>query len=451
MRRSAFPRRTFLHGLGLSMGLPLLDIMSSGRGLAAAPLARAPVRMAFVFVPNGMNMQHWTPTETGPNWELSQTLQPLTDLQSDLNVISGLAQDNGRDKGDGPGDHARAASTYLTGAHPFKTEGADIRVGVSVDQAAAEKIGSATKLPSLELGTEKGRHAGGCDSGYSCAYSSAVSWKSPSTPMAKECNPRLAFERLFGSGQQSAEERKRRDFYRKSILDIVASDATRLKKQLGRSDQQKLDEYFTSVRELEQRILRAEQRAPNGAQPASPQSDIPTGIPSDAGEHIRLMYDVMALAFRTDATRIATFMVADAGSNRSFPMLNINEGHHELSHHGDDASKLSKLQQIDQFHVEQFAYFLQQLKSVAEGDRTLLDNSMIVYGSGLADGNAHNHADLPIVLAGRGGNTIQTGRHIRFDHETPLNNLFLSLLDRAGAPVDKLGDSTGRLSELAGS
>lgn len=427
------------------MGLPLLEIMRPKKTWAAASQS-APVRMAFVFVPNGKNMQHWTPAQTGKDWMLSRTLQPLADFRADLNVISGLAQDNGRAKGDGPGDHARAASTYLTGAHPYKTDGADIRVGISVDQAAAEKIGSQTRLPSLELGTEKGRHAGGCDSGYSCAYSSAVSWKSPTTPMAKECNPRLAFERLFGTGQQSAEERKRRDFYRKSILDVVASDAAKLKSQLGRSDQQKLDEYFTSVRELEQRILRAEK----WAQQKPPQYDVPTGIPNDVREHIRLMFDVLALAFRTDTTRIATFMIADAGSNRSFPMLDINEGHHELSHHGDDADKLAKIQRIDEFHIEQFAYFLQQLKSATEEDRTLLDNSMIVYGSGLADGNAHNHADLPIVLAGRGGNTIATGRHIRFEREMPLNNLFVSMLDRVDAGVNQLGDSTGPLPELTG-
>jgi hypothetical protein len=430
------------------MGLPLLEAMEPGRLAAAtassAPASSGPVRMAFVFFPNGAIMPSWKPEGTDRSYRLSETLAELEEFRGDLNVITGLAQDNGRAKGDGAGDHARCASTYLTGAHPVKTAGADIQVGVSVDQVAAQEIGPQTKLPSLEIGIEAGRNAGNCDSGYSCAYSSNISWKTPSTPMAKEINPRLVFERLFGNGANDA-ARAERDFYRKSILDYVAQDARKLKERLGQTDRRKIDEYFQSVRELESRIARAEQssraRLPEGV--ASP-----PGIPDDLQDHIRLMYDLMALAFRTDSTRVATYMLANAGSNRAYSMVGVNAGHHELSHHRNQEDKVDQLKKIDKFLVSQFAYFLRELKSIREGERTLLDNCMILYGSGLSDGNRHQHDDLPAVLAGRGGGTIDTGRHLRFDSETPMNNLFLSMLDRVGARVESIGDSSGRLTQL---
>ncbi len=446
-------RRTFLKGVGATMALPLLDAMLPGArksaALAAAVPPTPPTRMAFVFVPNGVIMPAWKPTESGASYTLSETLQPLEKLKGDFNVITGLAQDNGRAKGDGPGDHARSAASFLTGAHPVKTAGANIRVGMSVDQAAAEKIGHLTKLPSLELGIERGREAGSCDSGYSCAYSSAISWKTESTPMAKEINPRLVYERLFGAGQESSQDREqdRRDFYRQSILDLVSEDAARLKESLGQTDRRKIDEYFSSVRELEQRIQRAE----NVAKQERPDFDVPEGIPSDLQEHIRLMYDLMVLAFQTDSTRVCTFMLANEGSNRSYRMVGVNDGHHQLSHHQSDQDKIDKIKKIDRFLVSEFAYFLDKLKSVKEGTGTLLDNSMILYGSGISDGNRHRHDDLPVILAGRAGGTIQTGRHIAFNTETPMNNLFLSMLDRTGAGIDKLGDSSGRLKGLEGS
>jgi hypothetical protein len=400
--------------------------------------------MAFIFFPNGAIMPSWTPAKTGEAFELSETLQPLSEFQPDITVLTGLAQDNGRAKGDGPGDHARCAASYLTGAHPYKTSGANIRVGVSVDQAGAARIGRLTKLPSLELGIDKGRNAGSCDSGYSCAYSSNVSWKTPTTPMAKEIHPRLAFERLFGDTTRSKEGTARRDSYRKSILDFVAEDATKLKSKLGQTDRRKLDEYLSSVRELEQRIIRAEQ----GGEQQRPDLEVPADIPRDYQEHVRLMCDLMTLAFRTDTTRVATFMVGNAGSNRSYPMIGVNEGHHQLSHHRNEQALVGKIKKIDRFLVGQFAYFLKQLKSVEEGTGTLLDHSMIMYGSGLSDGNRHHHHDLPIVLAGGGGGTLRTGQHIRMSNETPLNNLFLSMLDRVGANVEKLGDSSGRLTAI---
>lgn len=439
-------RRTFLKGVGTAMSLPLLDAMlPAGARAFASAAAQPPVRMAFLFVPNGLIMPAFRPLEVGEDYGLTETLQPLANLKSELNVITGLAQDNGRAKGDGPGDHARSASTFLTGAHPVKTSGANIRVGVSVDQVAAEQIGSRTRLPSLELGTERGRHAGSCDSGYSCAYSSAISWKTASTPMAKEIDPRLVFERLFGSAE-AEKGRAFRSAFRKSILDMVADDAAKLQGSLGLTDRRKMDEYYSSVRELELRITRAEEMA----QAERPAFDPPDGVPQDVQEHIRLMYDLLALAFRTDTTRVATFMLANEGSNRTYSMAGVTDGHHELSHHRMDQAKIDKLKKIDHFLMTQFAYFLEQLRSKKEGEGTLLDHSLILYGSGISDGNRHRHDDLPLVLAGRAGGAIRTGRHIRYDRETPMNNLFLSMLDRVGAKVERLGDSSGRLAGLEG-
>jgi hypothetical protein len=443
MKRPRIPRRTFLKGLGLSMGLPLFEAMEFA-SLAAAPMTKPPVRMAFVFFPNGCIMPAWRPKEVGENYELPETLATLADLRSEFNVLTGLTQDNGRAKGDGPGDHARSAASFLTGAHPVKTAGTDIRVGVSVDQVAAQKIGHLTKLPSLELGIEPGRNAGSCDSGYSCAYSNNISWKTESTPMAKEIRPRGVFERLFGNGSDAALSYQMRRYYRKSILDFVAEDAARLQKQLGRNDRRKLEEYFTSVREIEQRIERVEQQQRVDAD----QLDIPAGVPRELAEHIRLMFDLLVLAFRTDSTRIATFMLANEGSNRTYPMVDVTDGHHELSHHQNRPEKIEQIKKIDKFLISQFGYFLQQLKQIPEGNGTLLDNCMILYGGGLADGNRHDHHDLPILLAGRGGGTIRTGRHIGYPRETPLNNLFLAMLERIGAPTAQLGDSTGVLQGL---
>jgi hypothetical protein len=445
MSQYQLPRRTFLKGVGTAMALPMLDAMCSSAVLAGESAAQTtPTRMAFVFFPNGAIMDSWTPEQEGADYELQPTLKPLEKFKADMNLITGLAQDNGRAKGDGPGDHARSAASYLTGAHPVKTSGANISVGISVDQAAAQEVGHLTKLPSLELGIERGRNAGSCDSGYSCAYSSNISWKTASTPMAKEIHPRLVFERMFGVGLEADKARRQRDHYRKSILDFVAEDAQRLDRQLGVVDRRKMEEYFTSVREIEQRIVRAE----DVALQERPDMDLPEGVPSDLTEHIRLMYDLMVLAFRTDTTRIATFMVANEGSNRTYPMVKVTDGHHYLSHHQKDKEKIEKIQRIDEYLVEQFAYFLDQLKATPDGEGNLLDNSMICYGSGLSDGNRHRHDDLPIILAGRAGGTIQTGRHIRYKHETPMNNLFLSMLDRMNAEVAEIGDSTARLKEI---
>ncbi len=435
------PRRRFLQGLGAAMALPMLDGMVPAR---AATAATPPVRAAFVFFPNGAIMPSWKPTGADTDFELSQTLKPLEPFRSELNIFTGLAQDNGRAKGDGPGDHARCAASYLTGAHPVKTSGSNIKVGVSVDQVAAQQIGKRTRLPSLEIGIERGRNAGNCDSGYSCAYSSNVAWKTSTTPVAKEINPRAVFNRLFGS-TEDAQVRKRRTRIRKSILDLVAADAQRLQKTLGKNDKAKLDEYFTSVREIEQRISRAEQDA---EQRRPRDFKVPDQTPRNLTEHVNLMYDLLTLAFQTDTTRVSTYMLGNAGSNRTYPMVGVNSGWHSLSHHRDKKAKVDQLQKIDQWHVEQFAKFLGKLRGISEGDSTLLDNCMIMYGSGLSDGNKHWHHDLPVVVAGRGGRTLKTGHHILAKDERPLNDLFLSMLDRLDADVESIGDSKQRLTEI---
>lgn len=447
------PRRTFLKGLGATMALPMLDVMQPVRAFAATGSAtpKHPVRMAVLFVPNGAHMPDWTPLTDGADFELPRILKPLQPVKSDLLVLTGLTHDKGRANGDGPGDHARSASSFLTGAQPLKSEGSAIRIGVSIDQYAAKFVGKETRFASLELGTERGRQAGKCDSGYSCAYSNNISWRDESTPMAKETNPRAVFERLFGSDNQreAVEGRAKRERFKKSILDFVLEDAKQLTKHVSGTDKHKLDEYLTAVREIESRIERAERSAAGDIASLS-NAEKPAGIPDSYEEHIRLMGDMLVLAFRSDVTRIATFMFANEGSNRSYPFIGVNQGHHELSHHQGNAEKQASIRMINTFHVEQLAYLLQRLKSTPEGDGSMLDNCMILYGSGISDGNRHNHEDLPILMAGRGGNSILTGRHLRFQYETPLCNLFLGMLDRLGVNADSFGDSTGRLRGLEG-
>ena len=445
MDLNSIHRRTVLRGFGSGLALPLLDLMQPGvlsaTASAASTGSTAPVRMACVFFANGAIMDRWKPSGSDRNFQLNESMKPLGGLKDDILVMSGLTQHHGRANGDGGGDHARNASSFLTGAQPRKTSGADISVGVSIDQAVAAKVGHQTRLPSIELGIERGRNAGSCDSGYSCAYSANISWKSASTPTAKEINPRLAFDRIFGS-REAATVQEKRNRYRKSILDFVADDARRLKNAAGGTDRQKLDEYFTSLREVEQRLDRANHLAPSEI----PEMNLPDGVPSELKEHIRLMYDILVLAFQTDATRVSSFMLANAGSNRTYPEVDVRNGHHELSHHRNDQGKMDQIARVDQFMVEQFAYFLDRLKSVREGEGTLLDNSMILYGSAISDANRHQHHDLPIVLAGRGGRTIETGQYLQHPNETPLNNLFLSMADRMGAGLKEIGDSTGALN-----
>ncbi len=442
---SKLSRRTVLRGLGVSLALPWLEATSTV--VKAAAVGSSPNRMAFIFVPNSVVMNNWVPKTEGYGFQLPPILEPLATVQNELLVITGLTHDKGRENGDGAGDHARSASVFLTGAQPRKTDGEHIRSGISVDQLAAQAVGQKTRFSSLELGVDPGRMAGNCDSGYSCAYSSNISWSSESTPVGKEVNPRLVFERLFAGGKPSEidKSQQQRTTLQKSVLDFIADDAKRLQTKLGRNDNRKLDEYMTGVREVERRL------GTKTAKPLDVEVDyaIPDGIPGDYQDHMRMMCDLMVLAFQTDSTRIATMMFANAGDNKNYRKIGVPDGHHDLSHHGDNPEKLEKISKINRFQVEQLSYLLQKMKSIREGERTLLDNSMVVYGSGISDGNRHNHDNLPILLAGSGGGSIETGRHLRYDLETPVCNLFMSMLDRMGVNAPFIGDSTGRLAGLS--
>tara|TARA_R110002096_G_scaffold4501_46_gene21363 strand:+ start:2898 stop:4178 length:1281 start_codon:yes stop_codon:yes gene_type:complete len=426
------------------MSLPLLEAMGPVHSFAASSSTKSPLRMGFVYLPNGVIMNQWTPNQEGSSFELPNTLKPLNPLKSQLQVLSGLDHDKAKNNGDGGGDHARANATFLTGCQAKKTAGADIRIGVSVDQVAAARISGQTRVDSLQLGCDVGRKAGRCDSGYSCAYQFNFSWKTENLPMPPEIDPRVVFEKLFGSGILGDVKKNQavRAKYQKSILDFVREDALALQSKLGHTDRAKLDEYMTGVRELERQIEHAEKFTKQ-----LPDLNAPTGIPSEFKEHIRLMYDLMAMAFQTDTTRVATFLVAHDGSNRSFRDIGVGEGHHYLSHHRDEKSKIEKLAKIDRFYTEQFAYFLQKLAGMREEGGSVLDHSMIVFGGGHSDGNRHDHENLPVILAGKGNGTLQTGRHVNHQSK-PMNNLFLTMLDNFGTPVDRLGDSTGRLSNV---
>lgn len=448
MNARRISRRTLLKGFGTALALPMLEAMIPVSLAGNTPQKTPPKRLAFVYVPNGVHMPGWRPEGEGRDFKLGSTMQALSEYKDQLSVLTGLAVDKARPNGDGPGDHARAMSAFLTGCQPRKTAGADIKVGISIDQLAAQKIGQLTKYPSLEIGCEGGRQAGNCDSGYSCAYSSTIAWRGESTPVPKEIDPRAVFDRFFGSSNEpeTAEARGRRDRLNKSILDFVAEDANRLRGKLGGTDQRKLDEYLSAVREIERRVQRVTQDPEPVVKPQT--TKLPLGIPKDYAEHIRLMGDMMVLAFQTDLTRIATFVFANEGSNRNYKLIGVPDGHHDLSHHGRNPEKMEKIHQINRFHMDQFAYLLGKLKGIREGDSTLLDNCMIVYGSGNGDGNRHNHDDLPVLLVGKGGGTIRGGQHIVYKEETPITNLYIALLDRLGVRIDRFGDSTGKLEGL---
>ena len=424
------------------IALPGLEAMAPAAVSAAAKGSGLPKRMAFVYSPNGVVMNQWRPKGEGAKWNLGPSMSGLKNVKNDIQVITGLAHDKAKANGDGAGDHARANATFLTGMQARKTAGANIRIGVSVDQMAAKKLGNLTRLPSLQLGCDPARQAGKCDSGYSCAYQFNFSWKTEAMPLPPEIDPRLVFEQMFGSGnrEQDAESRIRRTKYDRSILDFVLEDAKKLQGELGYTDRQKLDEYLTGVRELEQKITNAEKFAA-----ALPDIDKPTGIPALYQDHIRLMYDLMVFAFQSDTTRIATFLVAHDGSNRNFKEQGVTDAHHQLSHHRDDPVKLKKIAIIDRFYLDQFAYFVEKLKSIKEVDGTsLLDNSMVVYGGAISDGNRHNHEDLPVILAGKGRGSLRAGRHLKTKQPVPMANMYLSMLNKVGVKADRLGDSSGR-------
>ena len=441
------PRRTFLRGMGTMLAIPMLDAMVPAFVRGRTLDAKAPVRLAFAYVPNGIIMKDWTPKATGKDFEFTRILKPLESLRTDILVLSNLDSRTGNALGDGPGDHARAGASFLTGVHCRKTAGADIRGGVSVDQVAAAKLSGVTRFPSLELGCEDSRTVGDCDSGYSCAYTNSLSWRTPQTPMPPEVNPRAAFERLFGTAEDLSldpQTRARRLKYRKSILDFVREDTQSLVKNLGPGDRRKLDEYLFSVRDVERRIESAEK----DTRQVAPAIEKPSGIPFEFPDYVKLMCDLQILAFQSDLTRVVTLVIGREGSNRAYPEIGISDPHHPLTHHRKNPEWIEKVTRINTLHVELFGYLLQRLKATAEGESNLLDQSMIVYGSGLADGNSHTHEALPVLLAGRGGGSLSPGRHLTAATGTPITNLYLSLLDRMGVHPDNLGDSTARLEGL---
>jgi hypothetical protein len=452
-RHNSFSRRHFLRGLGACLALPAFESFHP-LGLLASPTAAtgvagkvAPVRMAFLYVPNGTIPSAWWPEgDSGKDFVLPPTLQPLEKVRHQLQVISGLDDLNANPGPDGGGDHARAGGTFLTGVRIKKTAGSDIYAGASIDQVVAQQIGHLTRFSSLELSCDAVRKSGACDSGYSCAYEYNLAWRSPTQPLSPEPNPRLVFERLFGAGPPServANLRRRQD-EQHSILDFVLQDAKAVERKLNGRDRQKLDQYLSSVREIEQRIEKTERMpVPN------PGVNSPSGIPPAFDEHIALMGDMMVLAFQTDSTRVATLLFAGEGSNRSFAELGFAAGHHNLTHHQDKQEMIDKVKEIDLWYVKQLARFLETMERTKDVDgNSLLHNSMIVYGSGNADGNRHTHNNLPILLAGGGGGAFKPGRYVKVK-PTPLTNLFLSMADRMGGhSLEKHGDSTGRLEEI---
>ena len=444
LRPGPLPRRTFLRCLGTAVALPFLDAMTPAFASAFAPVTR----VAFIYTANGVIMRDWTPAETGAGFAFTKTLHALEPFRDRLLVLTGLAHRNGEALGDGPGDHARAGASWLTGVHPKKTQGADIRNGMSVDQMLAQDIGRSTPLPSLELGLQDVRMVGGCDSGYSCAYSNTVSWSSPTTPLPYETNPRRVFERLFGDGDTTDPAvRAVRARQNRSLLDFVREDAGRLRAGLGAGDRRKLGDYLDAVREVERRIQNAERRDASGVD--LPALARPDGVPPTFEEHVRMMCDLIAIAFQADLTRVVTLMYSREGGNRTYRSIGVPDAHHGLSHHQNDPERMARLQLIDQHHVAMFAYLLGQLRDADDGSGSLLDHAMVLYGSSLSDSNAHTHDHLPALLAGGGSGTLHGGRHLRYPDGTPMTNLFVTLLDKLGSHREQVGDSTGRIEHLS--
>jgi hypothetical protein len=442
MSRKTFTRRTLLRGAGATLALPWLHSLHAPTARAADPLA-PPTRLLFYYTPNGMHMPAWTPSTAGADYELPAILTPLSGLKDDLLVLSGL--DNLLGKPDGAGDHAGGTSAFLTCAHAKKTEGADIDLGISVDQVAANAIGEATARPSMQLGMEGGASTGGCDSGYSCAYSRNISWASPQTPLPKLVSPQLVFDRLFGAydAAESAEAAEKRRQYRMSVLDFVMADAQALKPKLAKTDQHKVEEYFDAVRALEIQLEAgpSELICDPGKSPGLEEWSL--------DERSALMNALMVLAFQCDQTRVISYMFGNAGNNWSFPFLGVSGAHHEISHHQNLEENFQKLTVIDTWEVARFADLVARLKAVPEGEGTLLDHCAVYFSSEVADGNSHQHTSMPVLLAGGGGGAISPGRHISYDN-LPVANLFLSMLQMVGVTDPSFGDSTGALDGLQG-
>lgn len=439
IQKRALPRRSFLRGVGVTLALPLLDAMIPA--LSAAP--SSPRRLGFVYIPNGAVMSKWRPKVTGDLLELPSTLSPLAPFKDQLIIPVGLSQKQAESFGDGNGDHSRAGSTYLSGVHPKHTEGADVKNGTTVDQYAAQELGKDTKLRSLEVAMEQVFLIGNCDNGYSCAYTNSISWRTPTAPNPMETNPRLVFERLFGDGGSAAArlEQVREDH---SILDFVDHGIAGLQKKLGAADRNIVSDYLDSVREIERRIQVAERH--QGGELSLTLPERPVGAPEAYEDHAKLMFDLIALAFQADITRVFTFTLGKEQTNQPYPQIGVSDAHHAVSHHQNDPVKLEKGAKINKYHVELVAYFLNKLKTTAEGDGNLLDHSLVLHGGGISDADAHSHIDLPLVLVGGAGGSLKGGRALSFPTETPMNNLHLALLDKVGVRIEKFGDATGALT-----
>jgi len=435
------PRRTFLKGIaGASVALPLLDAMIPALTAQTRTAAAPKLRLGFVYVPHGAVLDNWTPIGDGTNFQLNQIMAPLEPFKQQLVVVSGLANKAAESQGDGGGDHARSGPSFLSGVHPKRTEGEDVRAGITIDQIAAQHISQDTPLPSLELGTEDTGLVGVCDVGYSCAYMNSIAWRSPSLPLPMEINPRVIFERLFGDGSNAAERAQRKTEDR-SILDSVTREAAQLNTGLGQRDRTIVSEYLDNVREIERRIQKAEKQV--ASQVEVP--DSPIGVPESFDEHAKLMFDLQVLAYRAEITRVSTFMLARDLSQRTFPQIGVPEPHHSVSHHGNNPAQIAKLAKINTYHASLMAYFFDKLRATPDGDGNLLDHSMIMYGSSMSNPNEHNHFPLPLLVAGGGAGQLKGGRHLKFPERTPIANLLLAVLDKSGIHMDTLGDSTGKL------
>lgn len=434
------PRRTFLRGVGASLALPFLDAMAPA--MAAVPKGQP--RFSAVYVGNGANMFDWTPSTQGANFDFSPILQPLETFRDRTLVFTGLDNYPATDQGDTGGQHPRAAPAFMSSVHPKQTEGADVEAGTTVDQLIAEKISRDSKLASLEVAVDRNDVVGACDHGYACAYMNSMSWKTPTMPLPAETNPRFVFERLFGSGD-TAEERAVRTQDDRSILDGLSDEIARLSGKLGGRDRSKLGEYLDSIRDVEERIVRAESYNSDFEIP-----DRPVGIPDTFKEYAELMLDLQVLAFQADVTRVTSFMMARENINRSYNEIGLPEAHHSMSHHGNNPEKMRDFSKLNTYHVETLAYFLKRLQSTPDGDGTLLDRTVVLYGKGMSDGNTHNNYSVPVVVVGGHENGLRGNRHLSYPKGTPLANLSLSLLDKFGVQMESFGDSTGHLPLLSG-
>lgn len=437
--KKSLSRRKVLRGFGSTLALPFLDSMVPAATAAKLTAAQPVKRLGFVFIPMGCDVTRWTPNSTGKLDELSPILKSLESVKSDVSVLSNMELQPAY-----PGTHATSNSAFLSAAQAKQTESADYFLGTTVDQIAAQHIGKDTQLSSLEMSMDMMQTVGQCDNGYACVYQNNLSWSSPTTPLPAEAHPRLIFESLFGEGGSAAERRKALA-QKSSLLDFVSDDLSRLKRDLGKADQSRIDDYLTSVREIERRIQKAEAQTQDGA---LPDADRPDGVPASYQDHARLMFELQMLAFQGDITRVTTFQLARETSNRSYPEIGISDPHHPLSHHGNDPAKIERMSKINAFHVSLFAEFLEKMKGTQDGAGSLLDHSLFLYGSGMGNPNVHDHQKLPIIVAGGAAGGMKNGRHIEFDEPTPLANLHLSLLEKAGVKLDKFGDSSGTIHEL---